>query len=78
MGIKHEQSYVTVGIFGKASAEYWVCESDGEQVVIVHVGEHVSVFMPFAQAVALRADLDAALDKFTAVTDPEPESGAVA
>ena len=66
MSKRDNHSYVSIGLFGKASAEYFRAK-DGEQIVIVRFGE-VSVHLPSCQAVALRADLGAALDEFQAET----------
>ncbi|QBS43575.1 hypothetical protein [Nocardia sp. CS682] len=64
MSSERNRSYVSVSLFGKASAKYWRAE-DGEQLVIVRFGSDVSVHLPYSQAVALRADLAESLDEFT-------------
>ncbi|MFE5288134.1 hypothetical protein ACFRAQ_24475 [Nocardia sp. NPDC056611] len=63
MSGKPNESFVSVGIHGKASAEHWTNQY-GEQIVIVRFGGDVSVHLPFAQAVALQADLCEALAAF--------------
>ncbi|WP_040817362.1 hypothetical protein [Nocardia jiangxiensis] len=70
MSIQHTHAYVSVGSFGKASAEYRRTQYN-EQIVVVRFGGDVSVHMPYSQAVALRADLDKALEQFTPETSEE-------
>ncbi len=62
MSKSKNESYVSIGLFGKASAEYFRTQQD-EQIVVVRFGQ-VSVHLPYSQAVALSADLDEALSKF--------------
>ncbi|MFI6043367.1 hypothetical protein ACIA8C_17160 [Nocardia sp. NPDC051321] len=65
------ESYVSSHTFGKVSAHFRRF-ADGDQNVIVNFGGNVTVYMPYSQAVALRAELDDALAQFV------PEQGTAA
>ncbi len=55
--------YATFSVFGEASAHVHRSQHGG-QTVIVNFGDHVSIHVPYDQALVLRADLDVALAQF--------------
>lgn len=50
--------------FGLVTATHHRCD-DGEDIVVVRVGMNVSFHLPYDQAIALRADLDESLARFS-------------
>lgn len=62
--MSYSQVFVSYSHFGLVTAT-WHRYECGEEVLLLKVGTNAKFYLPYEQALALRADLDVALAHFT-------------